>query len=80
MKVGGSKKKLKEKIEMHLRSATRKLITFDTVQETLNYLLESFYNEYTCDVVAILLKEDGQLVPKVWKGGNFNIDQIESIS
>ncbi len=80
MKVGGSKKKLKEKIEMHLRSATRKLITFDTVQETLNYLLESFYNEYTCDVVAILLKEDGQLVPKVWKGGNFNIDQIMNLS
>lgn len=75
-----AKKKLREKIEKHLRDITRKLITFDTVQETLNYLLESFYKEFTCDLVAVLLKEENRLVPIVWIGDDFDIDETLNLS
>ncbi len=80
MKLDSAKKKLREKIEMHLRGITRKLITFDTVQETLNYLLESFYKEFTCDLVAVLLKEGEMLIPKVWIGDDIHIDQTFHLS
>ncbi|MFC0558352.1 helix-turn-helix domain-containing protein [Halalkalibacter alkalisediminis] len=67
--------KLKQKINTHLRNITRQLIKFDTLQETLNYLLESFYNEFTCDLVGVILKEDHQLLPKVWIGEEFTIEE-----
>ncbi|KAB2330457.1 PucR family transcriptional regulator [Cytobacillus depressus] len=74
MQLNSSKEKLKGKINNHLRNVTRQLITFDTLEETLNYLLESFYMGFTCDLVGIILKEEGRLVPKAWIGDQFNID------
>jgi sugar diacid utilization regulator len=67
--------KLKQKINNHLRNITRQLIKFDTLQETLNYLLESFYKEFTCDLVGVILKEDDKLLPKVWIGEGFTIEK-----
>lgn len=68
-----TKEKLKIRIENHLRKVARHLITFDSVHETLNYLLEAFYKEYACDLVAVLLNEKGRLVLKVWIGDDFTI-------
>ncbi|MDR9796002.1 helix-turn-helix domain-containing protein [Aeribacillus pallidus] len=80
--MGGiiSKQKLRDRIEKHLRDLTRKLISFDTVQETLNYLLESFYREYTCDLVAVLLQEKDRLVPVVWIGEGLHINETLNLS
>ncbi|SDI22489.1 DNA-binding transcriptional regulator, PucR family [Alteribacillus persepolensis] len=65
--------KLKQKIDEHLRNVTRQLITFDTLEETLNYLLESFYEEFTCDLVGVILRENDNLYPKAWIGEGFSI-------
>ncbi|MGG1598250.1 helix-turn-helix domain-containing protein [Paenibacillus naphthalenovorans] len=62
------RERLKQKIESHLRHTARQLVKFDTLEETLNYLMDSFWMEFTCDFVAILLKSDNLLVPKAWKG------------
>ena len=63
------------KLESHLRQTSRKLVRFDTLEETLNYLLESFGQELTCDFVAIILKERGYLVPKKWMGAKEGIEE-----
>ncbi|MBU8908303.1 helix-turn-helix domain-containing protein [Desertibacillus haloalkaliphilus] len=65
--------KLKQRIDYHLREVTRQLVKFDTVEETLNFLLESFALEFTCDLVAVILKEGDILTPKVWIGEDYNI-------
>ncbi|MFB7637826.1 helix-turn-helix domain-containing protein [Peribacillus butanolivorans] len=62
--------KLVEKIETHLRLTARNLVKFDTIQETLDFTVESFQLEFSWDFVAIVLREDDILYPKVWKGGS----------
>ncbi|MEW9669897.1 helix-turn-helix domain-containing protein [Ammoniphilus sp. 3BR4] len=69
--MSSKREKLVEKIESHLRRTARHLVKFDTMEETLNYLLDSFWMEFTCDFVAIILKDEKQgLIPKAWKGGS----------
>lgn len=63
------------KLDSHLRKTSRQLVRFDTLEETLNYLLESFGQELTCDFVAIILKEKGYLVPKKWRGAKEGIEE-----
>ncbi|MGJ9383137.1 helix-turn-helix domain-containing protein [Salipaludibacillus sp. CF4.18] len=75
MDLNVKQEKLKQKINTHLRSITRQLIKFDTLEETLNYLLESFYKEFTCDLVGVILKEDNKLIPRVWIGEEFTIEK-----
>ncbi|WP_010676524.1 helix-turn-helix domain-containing protein [Bacillus timonensis] len=75
MELTQKREKLMKKIDNHLRTMARHLVTFDTIEETLNYLLEGFYKEYACDLVGVVLYEKGRLVPKVWKGDQFTIDQ-----
>ncbi|MED3983101.1 hypothetical protein P4646_03210 [Peribacillus simplex] len=43
---------------------------FDTIQETLDFTVESFQLEFSWDFVAIILRDDDRLYPKVWKGGS----------
>ncbi|MDQ0214935.1 DNA-binding PucR family transcriptional regulator/GAF domain-containing protein [Oikeobacillus pervagus] len=66
--------RLVEKLESHLRYSARHLIKFDSLEETLQYIINSFWVELPCDLVAIILKEKDVLKPKVWKGGS---DQFE---
>jgi DNA-binding PucR family transcriptional regulator len=68
MELNRKQEKLKQKIDEHLRNMTRQLIMFDTLEETLNYLLETFYKEFTCDLVGVILNENNRLTPKVWIG------------
>lgn len=75
LKLTSEREKLMKKIDNHLRTMARHLVTFDTIEETLDYLLEGFYKEYACDLVGVVLYEKGRLVPKVWKGEQFTIDQ-----
>ncbi|MFS0824518.1 helix-turn-helix domain-containing protein [Bacillus sp. 1P02SD] len=75
MELTQKREKLMKKIDNHLRAMARHLVTFDTIEETLDYLLEGFYKEYACDLVGVVLYEKGRLVPKVWKGDQFTIDQ-----
>ncbi|MFF2855155.1 hypothetical protein [Peribacillus sp. NPDC058002] len=39
--------KLVEKIENHLRLTARNLVKFDTIQETLDFTVESFQLEFS---------------------------------
>lgn len=59
---------LMEKIDDHLRKIARQLVKFDTLNETLDYLTESFWNKFFCDYVAIILKEGNLLKVKFEKG------------
>ncbi|MEH7226051.1 GAF domain-containing protein [Bacillus sp. JJ1566] len=62
------KEKLMRKLENHLRSTARHLIKFDTEEEVLQYLTESFRSELYCDFVGVILNEDGVFLPKAWSG------------
>lgn len=59
-----------KRIENHLRLTSRQLVKFDTEEETLQYLINSFQSELHCDFVGIILKEEEQLYPKVISGGS----------
>ncbi len=56
------------KLENHLRSTARHLIKFDTEEEVLQYLTESFRSELYCDFVGVILNEEGDFIPKAWSG------------
>lgn len=62
------KEKLFKRLENHLRSTARHLVKFDTEEETLQYLIDSFRSELKCDFVGIILKEGEYLTSKVWSG------------
>ena len=74
-KVAGKTEYLIKKIDAHLRKTARQIIQFDTVDETLHFLLESFWSELTCDFVAISFKQNNTLVPRVWKGATSDIQE-----
>lgn len=61
-------------IDTHLRNLSRQLIKFDTVDETLYFLLDSFFNRYQSNYVSIILKNSENLEIKVSKG---NADHFE---
>lgn len=69
-----------ENIDSHLRNLSRQLIKFDTVDETLYYLLDSFFNRFQSNYVSILSKNNDYLEIKVSKGkaehfeGNFPLN------
>ncbi|WP_223881799.1 helix-turn-helix domain-containing protein [Niallia endozanthoxylica] len=62
------KEKLVKDWDNHLRQTSRQLIKFDTEEETLNFLSDSFRLEFSCDFVGILVKDGDHLIPKVWSG------------
>ena len=66
------RERLFKRIENHLRIASRQLVKFDSVEETLQYLLDSFRSELSCDFVCIILRQGEELIPKVSSGGSVN--------
>jgi len=64
--------KIKEKLvkgwDNHLRQTSRQLIKFDTEEETLNFLADSFRLEFSCDFVGIFVRDRDDFIPKVWSG------------
>lgn len=61
---------LVKRIENHLRLTSRQLVKFDTEEEALQYLINSFRSELHSDFVGIFLKEEHQLFPKALSGGS----------
>lgn len=59
---------LREKINLHLRKTARQLVKFDTLDETLHYLIQSFWDQFSCDYVSIILKNGENLEIKSDKG------------
>ncbi|WP_374702506.1 helix-turn-helix domain-containing protein [Bacillus sp. M6-12] len=57
-----------KKVENHLRKTSRQLIKFDTEEEALQYLTNSFRLELYCDFVGVVMNEGGKLLPKAWSG------------
>ncbi|GIP62859.1 hypothetical protein J32TS6_14140 [Virgibacillus pantothenticus] len=56
-------------IENHLRITARQLLRFDTEEEVLQYLADSFQSRFGCDFVGVIIQEGDLLYPKVWSGG-----------
>jgi len=60
--------KLIKRLENHLRSTARQLLKFDTTEEVLQYLTDSFQTELNCDFVGVVFKNGSDLIPKAWSG------------
>lgn len=69
------KEKVVKKLEDHLRKTSRQLIKFDTEEETLKFLSDSFRSELPCDFVGILIKDGDYFIPKVWSGALTSITE-----
>ena len=61
--------RLIKKLENHLRLTARQLLKFDTEEEVLQYLVDSFQSRFSCDFVGVIIKEGDYIIPKVWSGG-----------
>ncbi len=74
------REKLIERIEAHLRHTARHLVNFDSLDETLHYIIDSFWLELPCDFVGIIIRDRNQLLPKIWKGGSGQFEHYFPIS
>ncbi|WP_372813010.1 helix-turn-helix domain-containing protein [Paenibacillus sp.] len=61
-------KHLLEKIDHHLRKTARRMVQFDTLDETLHYLIDSFHEQFACNYMAIIIKDGHTLKIKAKKG------------
>ncbi|WP_461177936.1 helix-turn-helix domain-containing protein [Virgibacillus ainsalahensis] len=61
--------KLIRNIENHLRLTARQLLKFDTEEEVLRYLADSFQSRFECDFVGVIIQEGDSISPKMWSGG-----------
>lgn len=68
-------KQVIDKIDAHLRKTARRMVQFDTLDETLHYLIDSFHQQYGCEYMAIIYLEDQLLKLKAKKG---DASQFES--
>ncbi|MGD8192041.1 PucR family transcriptional regulator [Brevibacillus ginsengisoli] len=57
-----------EVIDLHLRNTARSLVKLETVEEALQFLLESFWFEFGCDYVSIVQKVEDVLSNKTSRG------------
>ena len=74
--VDGSKNKhIMDKIDTHLRKTARRMVQFDTLDETLHYLIDSFHHQYGCEYMSIIYLEDDTLKLIAKKG---EANQFES--
>ncbi|TQE90257.1 helix-turn-helix domain-containing protein [Ureibacillus terrenus] len=83
MKKEQKKENIVKKLERHLKSTSRQLVQFDSEEETLQYISDSFREKLSADFVGIVVKSDGQLTVKSWSGAKrafinafpLNVDQ-----
>ncbi len=68
-------KHIMEKIDAHLRKTARRMVQFDTLDETLHYLIDSFHTQYDCDYMSIIFIENDVLKIRAKKG---DASQFES--
>jgi hypothetical protein len=61
-------KQLIDKIEAHLRKTARQMVQFDTLDETLHYLMESFQKQFAYDYMSIIVNIDQMLITKSKRG------------
>ncbi|MBU9723172.1 MULTISPECIES: helix-turn-helix domain-containing protein [Bacillaceae] len=67
---------LLERIDLHLRTTARQLLRFNTLDETLHYLVDAFSKQLTCDYVSIILKTNERLSIKIKSGEAPRLEQI----
>lgn len=65
---------LKDKIDAHLRKTARQMVQFDTLDETLHYLLDTFHTQFSCDYMAIISLENQVLKMKATNGVSHRFD------
>ncbi|WP_338453122.1 helix-turn-helix domain-containing protein [Niallia oryzisoli] len=69
------KVELVKRLENHLRRTSRQLISFDTEEESLQFLTDSFRSEFSSDFVGIIIKDGDHFIPKVWSGALTSITE-----
>jgi sugar diacid utilization regulator len=62
------KQELLDMIDAHLRSTARQMVQFDTLDETLSYLIDSFIERFGCSYMSIVFLQHGLLEIKSKKG------------
>ncbi|WP_413379910.1 helix-turn-helix domain-containing protein [Alkalihalobacillus sp. 1P02AB] len=70
------KGKLIKRIEQHLRKTARHLVQFDSEEETLQYLIDSFQAELSTEFVGIFLKDEQVLFCKVVTGATGALQEL----
>jgi len=70
------KQQLLDMIDAHLRSTARQMVRFDTLDETLSYLIDSFLERFGCSYMAILLLQHGVLDIKSRKGDAPHLESV----
>lgn len=63
-----TKTPIRKKIDHHLRKTARRMVQFDTLDETLHYLIDSFHEQFACNYMAIIIKDGHTLKIKAKKG------------
>ncbi|WP_158630056.1 helix-turn-helix domain-containing protein [Cohnella sp. AR92] len=66
---------IRDKVVTHLRKTARRMVQFDTLEETLVYLIDSFSNQFGCDYMAILTIENQSLNPRTFRGAMLPLEQ-----
>ncbi|ATF13876.1 hypothetical protein A616_18395 [Brevibacillus brevis X23] len=64
-----------EDIDIHLRNTARNLHKLETVDEALRFLLESFWDEFVCDYVAIIQKSEDVLSIRTRRGDSQSFEK-----
>ena len=64
-----------EDIDIHLRNTARHLHKLETVDEALRFLLESFWDEFVCDYVAIIQKSEDVLSIRTRRGDSQSFEK-----
>lgn len=69
----GKRDVLLKEIENHLRLTARQLLKFDTEEEVLQYLADSFQSRLNCYFVGVIVQEKKYIHPKAWSGGHSSL-------
>lgn len=71
-----NEKHIIDKIDAHLRKTARRMVQFDTLDETLHYLIDSFHQQYKCEYMAIIYLENEVLKLKARRGSADRFERV----
>lgn len=73
-------KKIVKKLETQLKTTSRQLVQFNTEEDTLQYICDSFREKLSADFVGIIVKMGNQLSIKSWSGADLSLTEAFPIS
>ncbi|WP_276352163.1 helix-turn-helix domain-containing protein [Cohnella caldifontis] len=67
-------RRMKDRVDSHLRRTARRMVQFQTFDETLHYMIDSFFQQFQCDYVSIATLENRKLSIRVTRGESSCLD------